>query len=354
MSHLRSGQQAYVSVGQGVAYWAPKVAETQEQLTRTLASLRESAISTGAQSALDEVAATLTQFAEVDKRTRDYLKGGQPLMAGDVVSTEGLETAATAVRQLETARQAEAQSLDAADAGIRRLEADTLGGTAGLASLAILLLFFGAAASGSPASSTATLQPASDFPAHAADPIGGLSLRTGADVPAPAPSRAISPVLKTAAQLCTEFGRVQDLDGLKALIARAAQMMDASGLVVWMGDARGADLRPVLSHGYSDRVLARMPSVPRKADNAAAAAYRTGTIQIVGSKTPGAPGAPGAIVAPIIAPEGCVGALSAEINGGGEGSESVQALAAIFAAQLASVLTPATTDTAEPKAAAHL
>jgi GAF domain-containing protein len=45
------------------------------------------------------------------------------------------------------------------------------------------------------------------------------------------------------------------------------------------------------------------------------------------------------VVAPILAADGCIGALSAEIRDGGETSDSVQALAVIFAAQLAGVLT---------------
>jgi hypothetical protein len=111
--------------------------------------------------------------------------------------------------------------------------------------------------------------------------------------------------------------------------------MDAGGVVVWLGGAGGGDLRPALAHGYSAQVIARMPAVPRSDDNAAAAAYRTGSLQIVMSR-PG--GMPGAIVAPILTADGCVGALSAEIKSGGEGSEAVQAVAAIVAAHLAGVL----------------
>ena len=70
-------------------------------------------------------------------------------------------------------------------------------------------------------------------------------------------------MLKAAAQLCTDLGRVSDLDELRGLVARAADVMDASGLVVWLGDAAGGDLRPVIAHGYSNQVLARMPAVPR-------------------------------------------------------------------------------------------
>jgi hypothetical protein len=90
----------------------------------------------------------------------------------------------------------------------------------------------------------------------------------------------------------------------------------------------------VLAHGYPDQVFARMPTVPRSANNAAAAAYRTAALQVVLTR----PGSNGAVVAPLLSPEGCVGALSAEILRGRETADSVQALAAIFAAQLAGML----------------
>ena len=64
----------------------------------------------------------------------------------------------------------------------------------------------------------------------------------------------------------------------------------------------------------------------------------------------------GAIVAPILGADGCIGALSAEINDGGEGSEAVQALSAIVAAHLASVLAVSTATSnamPEPRAAAQ-
>ena len=63
---------------------------------------------------IDEAAATVTEFSAIDKRARDYLKSGQQLMAADVIFTEGSDAAATAVRQIETAR------LGAAPGGRRR------------------------------------------------------------------------------------------------------------------------------------------------------------------------------------------------------------------------------------------
>ena len=166
-----------------------------------------------------------------------------------------------------------------------------------------------------------------------------LSLGTAEIAPLPPPTSAATDAIKAAAALATDVGRVRDLDELTRVLGRAADLMDASGVMVWMGPPAGAELRPVLAHGYKPELIARIPPVARSADNAAAAAYRSGSLQIVLSR-PGV--SPGAVVAPILAAEGCVGALSAEIRHGGETSETTQALAAIFAAQLANVVaTPA-------------
>ena len=163
--------------------------------------------------------------------------------------------------------------------------------------------------------------------------------------------------LKAAASLATDFGRVRDADEMTRLLGRAATLMDASGVVIWLGTTTGTELAPMLAHGYGAQALSRMPRVPRSADNAAAAAYRTGQMQIVLSR-PG--GNAGALVAPILAADGCIGALSAEIQGGGEASESVQALSTIVAAHLATMLAdsrPAAESepqpVAEPRAAAQ-
>jgi hypothetical protein len=248
-------------------------------------------------------------------------------------------------RQVEASRIGEHQALDASEAAVRRQEAAALAGAGGVSALVLLLLGIGGGAprtadepvSLSPSAAVPSVRPAPEpAPAPQAD---GVAAR----------SRAVSPILRTAARLCTDFGALHDVNGLQVLLARAADVIDAAGLVVWLADAAGSELQPVLSHGYSDTARARLPHVPRSANNAAAAAYRTGDVQIVVSQ-PG--GSKGAIVAPIIGPEGCVGALSAEIRGGGEASESVQALATIVAAQLAGILVHARDDAAPADARA--
>jgi GAF domain-containing protein len=58
------------------------------------------------------------------------------------------------------------------------------------------------------------------------------------------------------------------------------------------------------------------------------------------------------VAAPLLSSEGCIGTLSAEIRGGGEASDSVQALATIFAAQLAGVIAT-TPEASEQRTAAR-
>jgi hypothetical protein len=368
LADMRAAQHAYLAAGQGVAFWMPKVAALLGDVARDVDRLRASAASGEAGASLIEAAANITEFTNVDRRARDYLQSGQTLMAGDVVFTEGGETAALAARQVESARLAERRTLDASEAAVRRQEAIVLGAAAGLGALVMAMLAFAApgkarveATANAGASRTeASPEPRSDLVLRDPVPPPKAPTKTTAD-PAPqeitpipsAPAgakgglpRGSVPLLKAAADLCTELSRVNDAGELQRLLARAADIMDASGLVVWIGSPAGADLRPALTHGYPDQVLARMQTVPRSASNAAAAAYRTGALQIVLKR----PGSNGAVVAPLLSPEGCVGAFSAEILSGSETADCVQALAAIFAAQFAVVLAGPASATETPAA----
>jgi hypothetical protein len=335
LAEMRAGQRAYVAAGQGADFWMPKVAATTSAVRNQMVALRQSASSGPARASLMDAEAVVAEFDALDKRARDYLKSGETLMAADVIFTEGGETAANAARHVEQARLADHQAFDARDAEFRAQQATALGGAAGIAGLIVLLLAFvprPRAAAAAESSIDGSVEPAPAAPRAAV-----LSLRPHAP-----------PLLKTAAELCTDFGRVRDVSDLKDLLARAAQAMDASGLIVWLGSTSGADLQPIVSHGYSTQVIAHMPSVPKSADNAAAAAYRNGTLQIVLSR-PG--GSPGALVAPLLVSEGCVGAFSAEVRSNTEGSETVQALAVIFAAQLAGIFAVAASDSSDQKTA---
>ena len=351
----RVSQQAYVAVGQGVPFWTAKVSAAIQAATASLTTLRESA-GAGAQTAIDEATATVVEFSAIDKRTHDYLKSGQQLMAGDVIFTEGSEAAATAIRQIETARLAQHQAIDVELVALGKQQTRIAAIAAGVVVIVVLLLLPVPRLQTNELTAGTSFSIAHTVPATiettSGAPIAAPAAPPAPAAPTPAPSaRATGLVFKAATDVATDFGRVRDLDELTRVLGRAADVMDASGLMVWAGNASGSDLRPVLAHGYSVEMIARIPPVARSADNAAAAAYRSGTLQIVLSR-PGSSG--GAVVAPILSADGCIGALSAEIRNGGETSDSVQALATIFAAYLAGVLSTApATEVTEPKAAAN-
>lgn len=355
---VRAGQQAYVAAGQGVAFWVPKVAALIEQSTTLVKGLQSSATSAEAQQELVQADAAVAQLSNVDRRARDYIRGNEQLMAGDVVFAEGGDVATTALHQVEAARLVEYRAFDADEAALRRREASALGGAAALSALILAILAFARApavhraasstSSGSTVESAARGQakptPATTSAELVSEPFDDMSYEptfgsaeTRSEPLSEETSESIH-ALRAAASLCTGFGSARDSSDLSRLLADAGDLMNASGLIVWLGSAEGGDLRPVLAHGYAEQTLARIPPVPRSADNAAAAAYRTGSLQIVTAR-PGT--SAGALVAPILGSNGCIGALTAEIREQGETLETVQALATIFAAQLAGVLSPA-------------
>jgi hypothetical protein len=108
-------------------------------------------------------------------------------------------------------------------------------------------------------------------------------------------------------------------------------------------------LRPILAHGYSDEVVARIPPIARSAPNAAAAAYRTGAIQIVTARAGSSERS--ALVVPVISSGGCIGALSVEMGSAASPPAATQALASILAAQLSGILAASAPVTAQERAA---
>jgi hypothetical protein len=341
LGDVRAAQQAYVAAGQGGTTWIPKVAALQTEIARGIDTLRATAVSPEARSLLMQAAAAVTEFGNIDRRAREYLEADQTLMTGDIVFSEGAESATATGRLLESARAAEDQTHDASESALRQRQAMMAGAATALA--AAILLLLGLTPVGAPETAASVPERLEATPA-----TGDLMLRQPVSAPRvqsepaaaagqAAVSRGSVPMLKATAELCTEFGRVKDPADLPRLLARAADVMDATGIVVWLGSTAGADLRPVLAHGYPEHVLARLPKVPRAADNAAAMAYRTGELQIV-LRRPG--NSNGAVVAPLLAPDGCVGALSAEILAGSESTDGVQAVAALIAAQLTGVVAP--------------
>ncbi|MDR1990178.1 MAG: hypothetical protein LBQ09_08105 [Acidobacteriaceae bacterium] len=320
---------AYLAAGQSTTFWGPQVSSAIQDASSALDTLRSLATTDAARQSLLDTSAALTELANIDSRAREYVSTHDTLMASDIVFSDGSQAAADAARDVDATRTTEHQEYEFVEASIRRREAYAAGGAA-LFSVLVLLSLACAPAPQIVTPAIVDAEPVNDVPPHEAS-------RPVADTPAPATALATpdASLLQATAELCTAFGRLHDAAELKALLASASRVIDATGLVVWLGDPSGADLQPVIAHGYSDEVVRRMKAVPRSADNAAAAAYRTGTLQIVPAT---ATRALGAIVAPILSADGCIGALTAETRAGAERADSSHALVSIVAAQLSNVL----------------
>lgn len=164
----------------------------------------------------------------------------------------------------------------------------------------------------------------------------GLSDRTSADFTSqPEPSAVVPPPqpdLALVADVCGALARTTDASSLRDALARAAAVLDARGIVVWIG--AGEELFPALAHGYDERIVARLGPIPRDAANATAAAWRSAQLRTV----PADAASHGAVAVPLSGVNGCVGVFAAELRDGREQSAATQAVAAVIAAQLAAIV----------------
>jgi hypothetical protein len=324
IADVRAGQFAYVARGQGEAFWMSRVETLMPALQKQAAEFGASLASPAAQGAFEPASAALENFRTLDARVREFVQSGSTLLAADMIFSDGLESTSTASTQVTVALNEELQHRNAGMASLRSRQLAVLGGGAGM----ILLLMVALATTGTSAGQSA--QPETTA-APAAEPIRF-------EAPLPKARAAVTPKLVTTAQLCGELARVAESRQLLGLLERAAKVLDASGIIVWVAEPSRQTLVPALAHGYDEKVVARMGSVDRDANNAAAAAYRSSEIRTVA----GDAFTSGAVIVPLMTSDGCVGVLSAEMKGGSERDESSQALATIFAAQLATIVaTPA-------------
>jgi len=180
--------------------------------------------------------------------------------------------------------------------------------------------------------------------AHVAAPVVDVPLHMP---PAPAPAPAIVedvevaqerlpfPVdLSTLAGLCTRLAGAAEAREVTAVLAEAATLFDAVGLVLWWWDRQDRTLRPVFSHGYPDEVVAQLAGVSSDSENALAASFRSADIRVVDGNV----FETGAIVVPLTTPSGCAGVLALELRGGWERRDDVRAFATILAAQLSTLV----------------
>ena len=340
---LRSAQQAYVAASQNESYWFQKAAASADALRTTFAVLERTTASTESHTALLDAAAALKEFEQRDQRIRGYASSGQKLLAADIIFSDGIDLTARILDALDRAAAAAARDAEAARNEAARQQMAACGGAAAVAIFAMLLLMPLREPSGSEIGEIpATTAPA---PRRSLD----LDLRPAVkpDRTEVAASRGESGAARTSAssrsvplgelaRVCTDLARLSDSTALPAILDRAAAVLDASGIVLWVADGDRKELSPIAAHGYPSAVLSRLGTIRVDAENATAAAFRTALVQTVR----GAGTSSGAIAAPLVSPAGCLGVMAAEVRHGGEKEPARLAAAGIVAAQLATIVGP--------------
>jgi len=381
---LRASQAAYVAAGQEGEFWTGRVTQTLNGLRETLTALRGEATAPDAQTQIDAAVSAVQDFTRMDVRAREYVRAGQKLLASDLIFSNGLELTDSIVNAIDKARAAETLHRQTAEATFERRQRFALTAAAAAALLVALLLLprveveaipevalnrpappvrpalvakpepIGLATAESdswtPARRAADAKHAEPEPAlavTAAEPAGAAEIvRAPAPAPAPVPLEpAID--LPGVAVLCTELSRVDDTLALPPLLERAASLLDASGIILWIAAPDGRELMPILAQGYSAQLVSRLGPLARDARNATAAAFRTSTLQTVKASKSSS----GAIAAPLVTPSGCVGVMAAEIRHDGESQDAKLAAATIVAAQLACLVGPPATRQSNVEAA---
>ncbi len=335
ITEIAAAQHTYVAPGQPAQAAFEQVASLIQRIHVDVQALRPMLESVEAAELLVMITDAAGTLVEADGSARSHYRTGETLWAAEVIFGQARDTLATMTQAVRALQAAEIRTRATAEAQLQGSLWSVVGGGALLWAIGLLALTW------------VPRQGARPETELTAQPIQAQPIQERPVAPAPASLPAVD--LAAAASVCTGISRLSTSSALPGLLARAAKVIDASGIIIWMG--AGDELFAAAAHGYDPRIVARLGSIARSADNATAATWRTGEPGIV----PGAGASNGAIVAPMFGPDGCLGVLAAEVRQGREADAATRAVTTMLAAQLATVVTAwpassAAAPAAEPEA----
>jgi len=308
---IASAQQAYVAPGQPDQPWRERSAALLQQFADDAAAVRPHLRSADAARVVEDIGRGLRTLLTIDSDARQDLQDAQNLLAADLIFSQGRDTVSSLIGTIRGLKTAEQQTSTSQYASLERQQGIVLGSVATIWIMGLMLLTPGAGS----AAATPT-QPAF------------LTIQTehGGE-------RATAAInLTAAADVCASLARISDTAALPEVLERAAAVLDARGIIVWMG--AGEELFPALAYGYDDHFISRLGPIPRNAENATADAWRSGKMRTVA----GDGLTHGAVATPLAGMSGCVGVFAAEVRHGRENDLATQAVAVMIAAQLASIV----------------
>jgi hypothetical protein len=324
VAEIGAAQQAYVIPGQPLRGSIQRVETLTRQVSDTATAIRPRLRSTDAASHLQALANTLDNLQQVDGRIRENLLSDDA-SAADVIFGDAREALSTMTGTIRALQAEEARNGATERAALTQQAGAIAGGVAVMWALGLILL------ARVPRRAPVTIpEPQAVEPLGDSDPSDLMLNGVGA---AADQSSGEPPVdLAAAADICTEISRVVSSDALPDLLARAGVVLDASGIIVWLG--AGEELFAITGYGYDAKLLARLGPIGRHANNATAAAWRTGQLGTVAGDMM----SNGAIVAPMFGPDACIGVFAAEIRHGREADAATRAVTSMLAAQFATVV----------------
>jgi hypothetical protein len=345
IARFDAAQQTFDASRESEAEWFVRVRRLLAQIETEGTALHTSPGSAAAAQTFADVAARVVSAV---KRAEENLQAGHDLMAADLVQDEGRPGAQAMRAAVLEWRAAEARIAETSRYELLHQLWMVLGGVAGLWAAGVLLLAPRPVDRTAPAATVSMLpEPAAEAPLSLSlpDADGSAPAPIAAPPPAPAPESATAVVtapslvptsidLGPAAALCEEIGRADTPETVGTLLERAAAVIGAAGVVIWL-KGEGEELVPVAAHGYGPQALAFIDAMPLDAGNVTTAAWQAGRLRAV----PASGRALGALAVPMFQGPRCTGVFTAELSDDAD-TPTARALAGIVAAQFAATIAP--------------
>lgn len=351
---VRASLHAYVAPGQGLPFWGKRTQETIENLRQSVVDLDRMVKPTGG--SLSETLNGIDQLSAAEKRARGYVSRDEMQLAGDVIFTEVRDLLASATTQVQSVRDGLIRAHDRRAAAIRQEQVMLAGGALAIwIGIALLLL---------PTEPKAAAKDPGEWRNELKESLKKPIPVAPEPPKAPEPQVTIVPgieinALREVSEICKDLSALADPGALEGALARVCTILNATGLIVWIPSNDGNTLSPVATSGFDPKLVTRIGKIGRDSANLTAAAFREGIAKV----SPVTATTPAALAVPMCSPSGAAGILSVELKPGQPVDDSKVSLAAIVAAQLATLAMPisaasddapmANAELAEPKTAAR-
>jgi len=330
LSEFRAGLYALVAPQQIPAFWTDHLSAQLDVIDGELAALGPPAAENFAP--LTEARATFDRVRGQVRLIISLVASGEPAAASRRIFGTTREDIQRLMMQLSDARQSMARAASSREGGMAHEQSLIAGGLICVWLTALLVLV--AAGSGPVPAPPETV--AADDPQTPGAP-------GAATVEAPSPQHAAREQqhMEGLAAFCDDAARVRSTSELQPLLARAATMLTARVLVVWLRDANATSLVPALAHGYDVGQLVRRGPLAIDAQTMTSTAFRTSTSSVSTSTA----AQPRALAVPLVTVEGTTGVLAAELADGAS-IERLLPVARIIATQFAALCPSSAADPA--------